>query len=262
MNHSTELYPMENSKSFNDTSTLQAEYNQALAYLQRRYPDHTPFLKNLNPYTGKVISSKRAFDEYLRQYALRLAYEKIFAESEYGRLYLAEKENFELQLATKESEIRRLEQASRSQMEQIERSSKRSRRLAGIVLVLVASLCFGYFKLLPNIKESSYNEGKTAGYESGEAAGYNQGYSKGESDGYSSGYRAGTQSGTTSIYIPNNLPSSHSGDHYISSVSSTVYVSRNGKIHKISNCSGMKYYTEMDYDAAIAAGYVLCSKCF
>lgn len=41
-----------------------------------------------------------------------------------------------------------------------------------------------------------------------------------------------------------------------------VYVSSYGKIHRYSGCSGMKYYTEMTYSAALAAGYSRCSKCF
>ena len=43
---------------------------------------------------------------------------------------------------------------------------------------------------------------------------------------------------------------------------STVYVSRYGKIHSDSNCSGMKYYTAMPLDSALDAGYVLCKKCY
>lgn len=41
-----------------------------------------------------------------------------------------------------------------------------------------------------------------------------------------------------------------------------VYVSNYGKIHRYSSCSGMKYYTEMTYSAALAAGYSRCSNCF
>lgn len=41
-----------------------------------------------------------------------------------------------------------------------------------------------------------------------------------------------------------------------------VYVSDYGKIHRYSSCSGMKYYTEMTYSAALAAGYSRCSNCF
>lgn len=47
-----------------------------------------------------------------------------------------------------------------------------------------------------------------------------------------------------------------------SPASYTVYVSRNGVIHSDPHCSGMKYYTEMSYDTAIASGYRLCSKCY
>ena len=45
-------------------------------------------------------------------------------------------------------------------------------------------------------------------------------------------------------------------------VSYTVYVSRYGKIHKRSNCSGMKYYTAMSYSDAINAGYSKCKNCY
>lgn len=44
--------------------------------------------------------------------------------------------------------------------------------------------------------------------------------------------------------------------------SETVYVSNNGKIHAKSNCSGMKHYTTMTYDQAIARGYEPCKKCY
>lgn len=45
-------------------------------------------------------------------------------------------------------------------------------------------------------------------------------------------------------------------------ISVTVYVSKSGKIHRIRNCSGMKYYTEMDYDEAVDEGYVFCKNCY
>ena len=44
--------------------------------------------------------------------------------------------------------------------------------------------------------------------------------------------------------------------------SETVYVSNSGKIHRRSNCSGMKHYTTMTYDQAIAQGYDKCKKCY
>ena len=42
----------------------------------------------------------------------------------------------------------------------------------------------------------------------------------------------------------------------------TVYVSKSGKIHSISYCSGMKYYTEMSYDEAVDRGYDFCQNCY
>ncbi len=42
----------------------------------------------------------------------------------------------------------------------------------------------------------------------------------------------------------------------------TVYVSRNGKIHSVSDCSGMKYYTEMTLGDADSRGYVYCKNCW
>lgn len=42
----------------------------------------------------------------------------------------------------------------------------------------------------------------------------------------------------------------------------TVYVSRAGKIHRISYCSGMKYYTAMSYDEAVRRGYDFCENCY
>lgn len=42
-----------------------------------------------------------------------------------------------------------------------------------------------------------------------------------------------------------------------------VYISKSGhKIHLYSDCSGMKNYSEMAYEAACKAGYKHCSRCF
>lgn len=42
----------------------------------------------------------------------------------------------------------------------------------------------------------------------------------------------------------------------------TVYVSRNGVIHKKSDCSGMLYYREMLYSETKGVYEKKCSKCF
>ena len=64
-----------------------------------------------------------------------------------------------------------------------------------------------------------------------------------------------------SVEIDRNIseyqaPSVKSEQYYI------VYVSKNGKIHKDYHCSGMKYYTAMRYEEAVAAGYSFCQKCY
>lgn len=50
--------------------------------------------------------------------------------------------------------------------------------------------------------------------------------------------------------------------NYIPNDSDTVYISRTGKIHIFNNCSGMKYYEEMEFGEAKDEGYVLCKLCF
>lgn len=41
-----------------------------------------------------------------------------------------------------------------------------------------------------------------------------------------------------------------------------VFVSRSGKIHDNSDCSGMKYYQCMEFSEAINRGYSLCQNCY
>ena len=42
----------------------------------------------------------------------------------------------------------------------------------------------------------------------------------------------------------------------------TVYVSNAGKIHRTSDCSGMKHWSSMTLARALSRGYKLCQKCF
>ena len=53
-----------------------------------------------------------------------------------------------------------------------------------------------------------------------------------------------------------------STDNYNEHYDYIVYVSRAGKIHRISYCSGMKYYTIMSFYEARSKGYVLCQNCY
>lgn len=223
MEHSMSNYPAKELSAFNNTA-LHDEYRRALTYLRARYSDHTPFLGYRNPYTGQAITTKDEFDEYLRQYALRLAYEKQFSAAQ------------EISVRTAPSE----------------RSGKRGGRFFVALIALIALLCIGFFKILTQEKQASYDVGYADGYSSGEISGY----SKGTNDGFSSGYDAGKRT------VPDNPTSDNRAVPHQTPSTVTVYVSRNGVIHRKSNCSGMKYYTEMSYSAALAAGYRECSKCF
>ena len=68
---------------------------------------------------------------------------------------------------------------------------------------------------------------------------------------------SGALTQTTSAVSQNSTTSSSAGvEDY------TVYVSNSGKIHKRSNCSGIKNYTEMSYSTAKARGYKECKNCY
>lgn len=135
--------------------------------------------------------------------------------------------------------------------------------------------------------EAGHQEGYDAGYDDGHDEGYREGHYDGEEEGREAGYRSavddlaggdvsqeyypdktpddlgiGTSQSYTSADSGTKTTPSTTGQLTNAGVSQTVYVSRKGKIHSIPNCSGMKYYTEMTYQAAVAAGYEFCSNCF
>ena len=69
-------------------------------------------------------------------------------------------------------------------------------------------------------------------------------------------------SDNSSNSVPSTPSSGSTGGSSSVSGSTTVYVSNNGKMHKKSNCSGMKNYTTMTYDEAVSKGKSKCHKCF
>lgn len=286
--------------------SLRSEYLSAFSHLENENPYSVSCKGKLNPYTGQPIKSKRDYDEYLRQHALRLAYEKLFSDSQYGALYSAAKVNFDRQLSLLNSENSRLAVSNRAQndvIRQLETEKKvisdKLHRWSAATIVLVIVLVFGVFKLLPDARRSSYESGKSDGFAAGQEDGYNTGYASGENEGYSVGYASGKNEGYSKGYSSgknegynsgyssgrlagyeagksdsyyngywsnvanSNAPrSSANQNNYSTTTSNTVYVSNKGKIHKYPNCSGMKYYTEMTYSDAVAAGYDFCSKCW
>ena len=89
-------------------------------------------------------------------------------------------------------------------------------------------------------------------------------YEEGYAAGYDAGYKAAlemrampdiTPAPTARAMVTPN-PSAATSEDF------TVYVSRNGVIHKKSNCSGMIYYHEMLYSETKGIYEKKCSKCF
>jgi len=87
-------------------------------------------------------------------------------------------------------------------------------------------------------------------------------------EGYAAGYDAGYKAALDSRTMPDITPAPTTRATVTSKPSAvpsedfTVYVSRNGVIHKKSNCSGMIYYHEMLYSETKGVYEKKCSKCF
>lgn len=73
---------------------------------------------------------------------------------------------------------------------------------------------------------------------------------------YDTGYKAGYRAAQATVQTARSIPAE------TESASNAVYISKSGIIHSRSDCSGMKYYTEMSYSDAAAAGCRKCSKCW
>ena len=87
-------------------------------------------------------------------------------------------------------------------------------------------------------------------------------YEEGYAAGYDAGYKAALDSRTMPDITPAPTARATSQPTTTPSGDFTVYVSRNGVIHKKSNCSGMLYSREMLYSEAKGVYEKKCSKCF
>lgn len=87
-------------------------------------------------------------------------------------------------------------------------------------------------------------------------------YEEGYSAGYDAGYKAALENRTMPDITPAPTARATPKPTTVPSEDFTVYVSRNGVIHKKSNCSGMIYYHEMLYSETKGVYDKKCSKCF
>ena len=261
--------------SFDDTdnSDLRSDYQNALVAVRIACPP-AECIGHTNPYTGEKILTPDDAEAYLRQRALSFAYA--------ARLASVRRE-FDLRLKKKESDFSRRTADLQDRITKLEAGAAadrgRSFRRGIIAAVLAVALLVVFLFVQPRMLDSARSGGEASGYTSGYSAGSADGYSTGYTSGQSAGYADGKSAGYTSGYAAGaagaaasssgagssaptapsrTLPSLSGSD----AAHDTVYVSRNGIVHKHSNCSGMRYYTEMTYAEAIAAGYRKCSKCY
>lgn len=131
-----------------------------------------------------------------------------------------------------------------------------------------------YEELREQVWDEAYHEGFGDGVSEAYAGNafvvdehYLKVYDEGYSDGYSAGYSAALDEYARSAPDPTPSPTvrpastpqpttAPSADDF------TVYVSNSGTMHKKSNCSGMKHYTEMPYSVASQYYTKKCSNCF
>jgi len=216
---------------------------------------YTPAVHNgkRNPYTGEIVFDAESYYTYLRNNVYNRLCDEYFRRH-FEQLAALQAEQLTLQYREDLRKVRFLWLS----------------RVVCLLLALAAVL----FVYIPSREEASYGDGKVVGYDRGYESGYDAGYNSGHDAGYGMGYDKGVLAGgaegraagydegyedgaaSRSSGVP-QFPSTPQNDTF------TVYVSRSGgKIHTSSGCSGMRYYTEMTYAEAVAAGYDHCSKCF
>lgn len=250
-----------------DDVDIKRDYRIALLRVRRSCPDAAHCIGLKNPYTGEAIRSNEDYELYLRQRALSFAYAARYAraQQELDAVLKKREHEFVHRESDMQEKIRRLERSGEGDRK---RAVRRGVFAAVLALVLVVLSVYFHPKDIADARSAGETAGYSAGYSAGEAAGYKYGSADGYARGVQSGYDAGYSSGASNSGaaapsssgsgVSRSLPSL-SGDYPQSDI---VYVSRNGVIHKHSNCSGMRYYTEMTYAEAIAAGYRKCSKCY
>ena len=211
-----------------------------------------------NPYTGKIIRTLDEADSYLQQQALSSAY----------------RQAADMAISSIRSESSSKIAVLGSRVTELEHKLSRSRT----ILVILGLVLLSFFTLLPVLSEEEESSSPEKAYVSSqEAPAQSYAYS-GSSSSSSSGRSSSSSSNSSS-------GSSSSGDTLLDaylrrqgesqetaykttpiagySLDMTVYVSiSGGKIHRRSNCSGMKNYNTMTYGEACEKGYVHCKKCF
>lgn len=238
-----------------------AEYDHLLSDLRGQHR-LAFYLGRINPYSGKRISTEDEAEIYLEMLAMSIMYQHSVSAAisradgeRAGELAVYREKALQLPSALKKIEQQKKElvqiqarlssaiariNEQKSQLESVKKeiAHKETQRLRARLLsvLLVIALIFGAYTVPSKLQEK-----------------YDAGYAAGKK--VSSSYRSSSSASSASTYKTTPYASY--------SLEMTVYVSNSGhKIHRRSNCSGMKYYTEMSYGEACERGYTHCSKCF
>ena len=132
-------------------------YRTTLFALRESQPFSAEVIGLTNPYTNLMIENSEQYDEYLRQRALSLVYQRIFSNLQASHDQTVNElsstiENDRRSLATLNSQIRQNEIAAK----------KKIRIRSTIITLLVVSLLLGA-AFIPDIKKNSFNEGFAKG---------------------------------------------------------------------------------------------------
>lgn len=245
-----------------------------------------------NPYSHKTITCEFDYNEYVREYVyyrlcdeiLGNRYNNLLArktaqvEDEHRNIVIDLNRDFAKRSEAQATHIdvlrkhelelihrtHALEEVCTNQEKELSRHIKiscRSRLWAFASVCLALLLAVTLFWYTPSKELSSYAQGKQSGYNEG----YAQAQQESQQDNKSSSATRSSSTSSAKSSSSNSSGASDGGTKQKSWVNSTrtIYVSRSGhKIHLKSNCSGMKYYDEMSYKDACAAGYAHCLKCF
>jgi len=224
-----------------------------------------------NPYSQKHITCQEDYEEYVREYVyyrlcdefLRRQYE-VQMNSQTAKL----SKQFDTRLAT---QTKKLEKQHQNEIDQIydhynndfhilQAQYKKTLYAWGwrwISAIFALILIFLWFLswYVPGKETDARHAGETSGYQSGYQDGLKEGRMNNET-----GSRSSSSDNTSSDREPVSADPTEPKSWI--DLDRTVYVSRNNKIHLNSSCSGMKYFTEMTYGDACAAGCFHCRTCF
>lgn len=171
---------------------LRSRYRYILEKLRRsNMLSSDEFSGKISPYTNLPVYGSEQYDEYLRQYAMSLAYRWKMAELE--KIRCAEIETLRIQLHNAEQKLAVI-------CSDYEAERRKKRRISGFMIVVVLSLLFVLFSL-SGWRSVSYDAGYAAAASEVESA--KEAFGKEQ---YDAGYAFGYQSGIASV--PASTPSS------------------------------------------------------